>query len=165
MDKNENQPFYKKWWFWLVIVVVIIGGTIGVTLNNKKKSENNQKSAQSSKIVKKPQPVTDKTEATKIAQTVIYEYLTKEKKQKINKKDIEISTIKTSGPYYVKKDSKARMHGWEAQGKINNKSKGSSVNLVSAVIDMPDQDKNELDYLAIGWDTFVNEVNQNSPTK
>ncbi|BDR58259.1 hypothetical protein [Xylocopilactobacillus apicola] len=165
MDKSEKQPFYKTWWFWLIIIVLVIGVVIGINQTSKSKSTGKSASSSSSKVVKKPQPVTDKDKAKSVAQTVIFDYLTKEKKQKISKSDVEITSIKNSGPYYVKKSQKARMNGWEIQGKINSKSKGSSIDLLSAVINMPDQDKNQLDYLAIGWDTFINEVKQNTGAK
>lgn len=161
MKQADKQPIYKSWWLWVIVVVIIIGGGIGISQSSKNKGNNSSSSSSSSKVTK-PKPVTDKNEAKKIAQNTIYEYLTKEKKQKIKKENIEITSTKTTGPYKVKNSKKPRMNGWEIQGKINGKSKGSSVDLVSAVINMPDKSTNQLDYLSIGWDTFVNEVKRDS---
>jgi hypothetical protein len=161
MKQTDKQPIYKNWWVWIIVVLIVIGGIIGISQSTKKNGNNSSSNSSSSKVIK-PKPVTDKNQAKKIAQNAIFEYLTKEKKQKIKKSDVEITSIKTTGPYNVKNSKKTRMNGWEIQGKINEKSKGASVDLVSAVVNMPDQNKNHLDYLSIGWDTFINEVKQDS---
>ncbi|BDR56170.1 hypothetical protein [Xylocopilactobacillus apis] len=158
MDQTNKKPFYKTWWFWIIIlIIVIVGGYFSSTLISNKTA--NVKDS-STKTVKKVTPVTKKSKAKEVAETAIYNYLSKEKKQKIKKSDIQITAVKTSGPYYVKKNKKARTNGWEIQGKINNKTKGSSVDLISAVVNMPDQNKSQIDYLSVGWDTFVNNVKQ-----
>lgn len=161
MNKEKKQPFYKTWWFWLIAAIILVGVIFGASKLSQTKPTSSESTTTKTPSKKKPQPVTDQSQAKKIAQKAIFNYLTKEKKQKIKKSQVEITEIKKAGPYYVKNSESPRQHGWEIQGKINDHTKGASVNLLSAVINLPDQNKEQMDYLAIGWDTYINQVKQN----
>ena len=162
MNEEKKQPFYKTWWFWLIIAIVVIGVVFGVSKLTQTKTKTTEIAQTKSKKSQKPKPVTKQSQAKKVDKEAIYNYLTKEKKQKIKKSDIEISDIKASSVYAIKNNNSPRKNGWEIQGKINNHTKGASINLLSAVINLPDRNKSQIDYLAIGWDTYINRVKQNN---